>query len=88
MLKRFDFIYKHIPIVGKKQITILLVLYIPIISPHIGISSKKPTVGFFDDIPICVYVCVYIYISLYSYDTVDGRNPASPWMVETLKIMG
>ena len=23
-----------------------------------------------------------------SYDTVDGRNPASPWMVETLQIMG
>jgi hypothetical protein len=21
-------------------------------------------------------------------DTVDGRNPASPWMVETLQIMG
>jgi len=21
-------------------------------------------------------------------DTVDGRNPASPWMVESLKIMG
>ena len=76
MLKRFDFIYKHIPIVGKKQITILLVLYIPIISPHIGISSKKPTVGFFDDIPICVYVCVYIYIYPYI--------PMILWMEEIL----
>ena len=25
---------------------------------------------------------------LWYIETVDGRNPASPWMVETLQIMG
>ena len=88
MLKRFDFIYKHIPIVGKKQITVLLVLYPYDITTYRDIIKKTYSRFFWWYPYMCVYVCIYIYISLYSYDTMDGRNPASPWMVETLKIMG
>ena len=54
-------------------------------------SLYLSTVSLFLCVTMCTLICILNYTNMSTnmyIHTVDGRNPAPPWMVETLWIMG